>query len=141
MRVFFVNARMAFGSAVKTEAHVEKLRALGITHVLSLRRYKSRRAQRFQFLSLAFRDNGRPRPTWFYRDALKFYKGAMSKAESKVFVMCHHGMCRSPSMTYFLLRASGANQQEAERLVFKAKPKAKLRRGYRLSSEDFLRTL
>jgi len=138
MRVFFVNGRLAFGSAVKTEAHVEKLREMGITHILSLRRYRSRRAQRFHFLSLPFRDNGRPRPPWFYRRALAFYNRAMSKAESKLFVMCHHGMCRSPSLTYFLLRASGASPQEAEHLVLKAKPKARLRRGYTASCEDFL---
>ncbi len=138
MRVFFVNRRLAFGSAVKTEAHVEKLRALGITHLLNLRRYRSRRAQRFRFLSLGIRDNGRPRPAWFYRRALTFYKRAISNPESKLFVMCHHGMCRSPSMTYFLLRASGVSHQEAECLILKAKPKARLRKGYTTSGEDFL---
>ena len=89
MRVFFVDRQLAFGSAVKTEAHVEKLRALGITHLLNLRRYRSRRAQRFRFLSLGVRDNGRPRPPRFYERALRFYKKAMKRPDTKLFVMCH----------------------------------------------------
>lgn len=138
MRVFFVNRRLAFGSAVNTEAHVERLRALGITHLLNLRRYRSRRAQRFSFLSLGIRDNGRPRPAWFYQSALRFYKKAMKQRDAKLLVMCHHAMRRSPSLTYFLLRASGAEPHEAQRQVLKAKPKAQVVRAYRESGESFL---
>ena len=38
MRVFSVNRRLAFGSAITTRHHVEQLRAMGVTHVLNLNR-------------------------------------------------------------------------------------------------------
>lgn len=141
MKVFFVNERLAFGSAIKTCPHVERLRAVGITHVLNLRRRENSKMQEFRYLWLKFADNKKPRPPWFYRRALTFYRGAMSTAESKLFVMCHHGLCRSPSLTYSLLRASGAGTQEAEQLPLKARPRARLVRAYQESGENFLRRL
>jgi len=140
MKVFFVNERLAFGSAIQTCQHVERLGAVGITHVLNLRRRENRKMRKFRYLWLRFADNKKPRPPWFYRRALAFYRRAMSEADSKLFVMCHHGICRSPSLTYFLLRASGANPPEAESLVLRAKPRARLVLAYRESGEDFLRS-
>jgi predicted protein tyrosine phosphatase len=140
MKVFFVNERLAFGSAIKTCQHVERLRAVGITHVLNLRRRENRKMRKFRYLWLRFADNKRPRPPWFYRRALAFYRRAMSAADSKLFVMCHHGICRSSSLTYFLLRASGAGAQEAEQLLLNARPRARLIRAYKDSGDDFLRS-
>ena len=68
----------------------------------------------------------------------------MSKFEgcnTKLYVMCHHGICRSASMTYFLLRASGVGPKRAEALVLKARPKAKIIPAYRESCEDYLRRI
>jgi predicted protein tyrosine phosphatase len=140
MKVFFVNERLAFGSAIKTCQHVERLRAVGITHVLNLRRRENRKMRKFRYLWLRFADNKKPRPPWFYRRALSFYWRAMNQPDSKLFVMCHHGLCRSPSLTYFLLTSSGASSQKAESLVLRAKPRARLVRAYRDSGEDFLRS-
>jgi predicted protein tyrosine phosphatase len=141
MRVFFVNDRLAFGSAIKTWQHVDKLRAVGITHVVNLRRRENRKMQAFRYLWLRFADNKKPRPPWFYHRALAFYRRAMSRNEGKFLVMCHHGLCRSPSLTYFFLRSSGASPEEAESLVIRAKPRARVVRAYRESGEDFLRRL
>jgi len=139
MRLFFVNERLAFGSAIRTWQHVEKLRAVGITHVLNLRRRENRKMHEFGYLWLKFADNKKPRSPWFYRSALRFYRRAMREADSKLFVMCHHGICRSPSLTYFLLRASGVGTQEAEQLLLNARPRARLIRAYKDSGDDFLR--
>jgi protein-tyrosine phosphatase len=92
----------------------------------------------FPLLFLSFKDDGKPRPAWFYRRALKFYNRAMTKAGSKVFVMCRAGRRRSASLTYFLLRASGIPSRRAERLVFTARPCAMIPRAYRVSAEEYL---
>jgi len=141
MKVFFVNRRLAFGSAIKTYGHVEVLEAHGITHVINLRRSNNRHIRRFEDIWLPFKDNGRRRPKRFYRRAFKFYRKARKDARAKLFVMCHYGMRRSPSMTYFLLRASGASAQRAAALVIKARAQAKLVRAYRESGEKYLRRM
>jgi len=141
MKVFFVNRRLAFGSAIKTESHVEILEAQGITHVMNLRRSNNRHIRCFEDIWLPFKDNGKRRPKRFYRRALKFYKQARKNSRSRVFVMCHYGMRRSPSMTYFLLRFSGATAKRAAALVIKARAQAKVVRAYRESGEKYLRRM
>ncbi len=84
------------------------------------------------------KDNGRPRPEWFYRDALTFYRKAMIRPGSKVLVMCRAGRRRSASMTYFLLRASGVRPCKAERTIRRARPCAQIVRAYRESGEQSL---
>ena len=93
--------RLAFGSAISTWEHVRRLYEMDVTHVINLsssRRYRMK-LRSFHSLWLPFPDDKKDRPVWFYRRALRFYKDAMRKGNSKVFVMCHHGICRSASLT------------------------------------------
>jgi protein-tyrosine phosphatase len=139
VRAWFVTKRLAFGSAVSTWGHVEKLQALGITHVVNLRHGKhGKKVRQFESLWLPFEDDLEPRPRWFYKRALRFYRKAMRRRNAKVFVMCHHGYRRSPSLVYFLLRASGANHFQAQRAIHRVRPGAVICRPYRESGEIFL---
>ncbi len=84
MKVFWVSKRLAFGSAIRTSQHVEQLQAWAITHVINLRHGKhGKKVRQFKSLWLPFRDDMKPRPRWFYRDALRFYKRAMRKPQSQ----------------------------------------------------------
>lgn len=139
MIVFFVSQRLAFGSKVRLNRHVEKLRSLGVTHVIDVRKYPSKKLRRFKTIHLNFRDDGRARPMWFYRRALHFYQSALEQADSKVYVMCRGGRRRSASMTYFLLRAFGLGPKTAESLVRQVRPCAQIVRAYRESCEEYLR--
>ena len=141
MVVFFVGKRLAFGSKATRLRHVERLRTLGITHVLDVRRYRSKKLDQFKRLCLSFKDDARPRPAWFYSRALSFYKRAMSQPGSKVFVMCRAGRRRSANMTYFLLRASGIGPNEAEATIRRARPCIQIVRAYRDSGEQYLRRM
>jgi protein-tyrosine phosphatase len=62
----------------------------------------------------------------------------MKKPRAKVFVMCRHGICRSASLTYFLLRSSGASPNKAEAKVRRARPRIRIARAYRESGEEYL---
>jgi protein-tyrosine phosphatase len=139
VKAFFVSKRLAFGSAIKTKSHVKQLRALGITHVINLRRSNNRKIQKFAHLWLPFKDNKKPRPQWFYKSTLKFYRKAMKHGDAKLFVMCHHGICRSASLTYFFLRKSGKSSRKAARRIKLARPTARVVRAYRESGEKYLR--
>src|SRR5579872_619777 len=139
MRAFFVTKRLAFGSEITTWRSVEQLQAVGITHVVNLLSNKHRKKIReFKSVRLSFRDDMRPHSRWFYSHALRFYKRATRKPNAKVFVMCRLGICRSASMTYFLLRASGYGYAQAENIVLRARPCAKIRRSYRECGEQYL---
>jgi hypothetical protein len=139
MKAFFVNDRLAFGSAVRTWGHVEKLRALGITHIVNLRwSQNSAKVRQFPHIWLRFHDDKKTRPAWFYRRALKFYQRALQKPEAKLFVMCHHGLCRSASLAYFFLRLSGAGIVQAQTRVLGVRPTARVVPAYRDAGDSFL---
>ena len=138
MVVFFVGKRLAFGSKATRLRHVERLRTMGITHIIDVRKYRAKKLDLFKRICLNFKDDARPRPQWFYSRALAFYKKAMSQPGSKVFVMCRAGRRRSANMTYFLLRASGVGPSEAEATIRRARPCIQIVRAYRESGEEYL---
>jgi predicted protein tyrosine phosphatase len=139
VKAFFVSKRLAFGSAIKTKTHVKKLKALGITHVINLRSYNNKKIRRFSHLWLPFKDNKKFRPPWFYKRTLKFYRKAIRQRDAKLFVMCHHGICRSASLTFFFLRFAGESRNSAKRLIKAARPAARIVPAYRVSSEKYLK--
>ncbi|SRR6266851_1238669 len=138
MKAFFVSDRLAFGSAITCWDHVKNLRAQGITHVINLRRHRNEFSKAFPCLWLGYGDDLKPRPASFYRRALLFYRSAMRMPKTKLFVMCHHGYQRSPSMAYFLLRAEGKSPRLAREQIKLARPSARVVRAYRVSAENFL---
>ena len=138
MKTFWVSKRLAFGSAIATWGHVEQLKAQGITHVINLRHGNhNEKVRQFENIWLPFRDDKKPRPNWFHRRALRFYQKAMRQPKSKVLCMCHHGVCRSASMTYFFLRIDGLSPTRARSTVLKARRCARVVPGYQRSGEDF----
>ena len=142
MKAFFVSKRLAFGSAVKTKTHVKQLRALGITHVINLRWSQNNgKVRQFRHVWFPFHDDKQPRPRWFYKRTLKFYRRAMKQCDAKLFVMCHHGICRSASLTYFFLRGLGKSRNKAERRIKTARPTARIVPAYRESGEKYLKRI
>jgi protein-tyrosine phosphatase len=140
LKAFFVTKRLAFGSGITTWRHVEQLRDLGITHVINLRRRNNnRKVRQFEWLWLPFKDNKKQRPRWFYKRALKFYRRALRERNAKVFVMCRMGICRSASLAYFFLRASGRSEKIARERVISARQWATVASAYRESGEEYLR--
>jgi protein-tyrosine phosphatase len=139
MMVFFVSKRLAFGSAITTKTDVKRLRILGITHVINLRRSNNRKVRKFIHLWLPFKDDKKPRPRWFYKRTRKFYRKAMKQRDAKLYVMCRRGISRSSSLTYFILRFSGLSSQKAEAVIKKMRPSAYVVRSYRESGEKCLR--
>jgi predicted protein tyrosine phosphatase len=138
VKAFFVSKRLAFGSAIKTKTHVKKLKALGITHIINLRRSNNKQIQKFSNLWLSFPDDLKPRPRWFYKRTLNFYRKVMNRGDNKLFVMCHHGICRSASLAYFFLRIVGKSRGKAESTIKGARPRARVVPAYRESCEKYL---
>jgi len=139
MKVFWVGKRLAFGSTIHNWEDVRRLHELGVTHLVNLRCKRCRTKLRsFHGLWLPFPDDKEPRPNCFYRDALRFYQKAMRRPKSKVLCMCHHGVCRSASLAYFLLRTDGFTPTRAKATVLKARRCGRVIPAYRESGENFL---
>jgi protein-tyrosine phosphatase len=140
MKAFWVSKRLGFGSAISSWHSMRQLHQMGFTHVINLRSSREYRTKlrSFHRLWLPFPDDKEPRPPSFYRNALHFYRKAIQQPDSKVFVMCHRGICRSASLAYFLLRASGFSHKRAESVVLRVRPCAIICRAYRECGEDFL---
>jgi protein tyrosine phosphatase (PTP) superfamily phosphohydrolase (DUF442 family) len=139
VKAFFVTKRLAFGSAITSWQHVEQLKRLGITHVINLRYNKhGKKLRQFRSLWLPFSDDKKPRPRWFYAQARSFFNRAFRRSNAKVFVMCRHGICRSPSLTYFFLRLSGESANRSKALVLEVRPCARIVLAYCESGERFL---
>jgi hypothetical protein len=138
VKAFFVNERLAFGSAITSSEHVENLRTQGITHLINLRYHQNKFTKAFPNLWLPYKDDLKPRPPRFYRRALRFYTSVMCLPKTKLFVMCHHGYQRSPSLTYFFLRALGRSPRVAQEEVRLARRSARIVHAYRVSAEEFL---
>jgi Dual specificity phosphatase, catalytic domain len=137
--VCFVNKRLAFGSGITSWRHVEQLQALGITHVINLRFNRhGKKEKSFKVLWIPFRDDKQPRPQWFYRKTWKFYSKAMKQPNSKMFIMCRVGICRSASLAYFLLRGSGMNCEEAHDVVVRTRRAASICKAYGAAGESWL---
>jgi protein-tyrosine phosphatase len=140
MKVFWAGTRLGFGSTIRSWHDVRRLHEMGVTHVINLRSTKQfkNKLRSFHGLWLPFPDDLEMRPRWFYRRALHFYGEAKQHANAKVLAFCHHGLCRSPSLVYFLLRADGATHGAAQRAVLKARSRATVARAYREGGEIFL---
>jgi protein-tyrosine phosphatase len=139
VKAFFVTRRLAFGSGITRWRHVEQLRRLGITHVINLRRnVHDKKVRQFEWLWLPFKDDKKLRPRWYYKRALSFYRRALRERNAKVFVMCRMGICRSASLAYFFLRASGKSEKKAQGGVISARPWATVARAYRESGEKYI---
>lgn len=140
MKMFFAHPRLAFGGTLKNVKDVEKVANAGITHVINLRREDNPNLQWFDNLWVPFKDDKEPRPRWFFNQILKFAKKALSDPKSKLLVMCHWGMARSPSVVHFLLRAMGMSSKEAGKRIHQARPQAMVVPNYEESGGSFLKT-
>ena len=139
MLVFWANKRLASGSGITNWKHVEQIQAIGITHIVNLRRNRhGKKVKQFTNLWLPIRDDKKRRPQRFYRDALRFYSKAIRRRNSKIVAVCKRGLCRSPSLVYFLLRANGCSPKKARNTVVKARSRAHICRAYRECGELFL---
>ena len=139
MKVFWVSKRLAFGSAVTT---LEPRGATpGAGHYA---RHQPAARQARQEKSASSRAcgcrSGMTRSLARIGSTVGRCASTRRPCESptsKVLCMCHHGMCRSPSLTYFFLRVDGFSPARAKSTVLKARKRARVVPAYQRSGEDF----
>jgi predicted protein tyrosine phosphatase len=65
----------------------------------------------------------------------------MKKRNTKLMVMCHHGICRSASLVYFFLRVSGKSRSRSQLRIMCARTTARVVPAYLESSEKYLQRM
>jgi hypothetical protein len=120
----FVLPRIAVGSEPENVADAQRLRSMGITHVLDVRMPNDMghdttgAPNLYRGLGITYHrtpmvDDGTQKPPSTYVDGVRFIGNALSRPGTKVYVHCAAGMYRSPSMVYAALRAMGYGQDAA----------------------------
>lgn len=124
----WVLPRLSVGSAPQNASDVERLRSLGVTHVLDVREERdlgmdtSGTPRLYEGSGVTYHrtpmhDDGRQQAIASYVDAVRFIGDALAQPNSRVFVHCAAGMYRSPSVIYAALRAMGYDPEAAWRKV------------------------
>lgn len=111
--VSFLTPDLAVGGMVHPD-EIADLRALGITHVLSVNwpdrpEYPEVIAS-FQHLNLAILDDALPKPIEWFQAGIDF-ANTLAPGD-KLLVHCGHGINRSPAMAYAILRSRGVTDAE-----------------------------
>jgi len=125
----WVNERLAVGDAIESLYDARKIAASGVTKVLNLRTNQDEAewVQKAGMLYLANPTNGDTvtKPVDFWSTSINYFLQSLAEYPScKMLVHCKHGVDRSPSTAYAMLRAIGAPAAKAWGHVTDAQPKA-----------------
>jgi hypothetical protein len=128
----WVTPQLATGGLPTTRREMTNLVKAGITHVVCVAGDMPSVAHRVEgadgrvnFLYNPTDDDGKWKPRdWFERTA-RFVAPAIEAGE-KAYVHCIAGSNRGPSSAYYVLRATGTPQSDAEALIRAARPRARL---------------
>lgn len=127
----WVTERIALGSAVVTQEHVQALIADGVTHVLDCRLAEGGEAlyqgTTVRYLANPTADDGKPKPDEWFKKGIGFVLTALAVPKSRILIHCMLGVSRSPSMTYAVLRSLGHAPDDAVKLIKRARVLAGVR--------------
>jgi hypothetical protein len=124
-----VTDRIYTGGGIWSTQDVDRLVAVGVTHVVcaaeELDELSVRLAgDRLAVLPNGTDDDGMPKsPSWFGR-IVSFALDALRDPDAKVYLHCAAGINRGPSAAYVVLRALGHSPEEAFGLIKAARGQA-----------------
>jgi predicted protein tyrosine phosphatase len=124
-----VTDRIYTGGGIWSARDVDRLVAIGVTHVVcaaeELEELSVRLAgDRLAVLPNGTDDDGLPKsPSWFGR-IVRFALDALRDPDAKVYLHCAAGINRGPSAAYVVLRALGHSPEEAFGLIKTARSQA-----------------
>lgn len=126
----FVTERIALGAAPYTIEDIEDMVDVGITHVLDCRSEYSNRAifedQPIQVLINGIPDWGYSVPSDWFHESIEYALRVLAQKHTKLYIHCAGGIHRGPSTCYAVIRALGLSSEDAERMIYDARPIADL---------------
>lgn len=129
----FITPRLATGGDLPEDLDeaLLDLRAwqeIGITHVVDNRRewddgqFIAEHASAINYLHNGVDDNGDQLPDTWFDTGVEFVLAALAEPDTKVFVHCHMGINRGPSLAYAALLALGWDPIEAMTAIRSTRP-------------------
>lgn len=107
-----------------------RLVEMGVTHIIDCRiewsdeEYVAERAPEIKYLQAPHDDNGSRASAKWFDLGVDFAKEALNDEEAKVYVHCHMGVNRGPSMAFAILLALGWEPLTAYDRIVEVRPEA-----------------
>jgi hypothetical protein len=134
---------LAIGGMIGTAANMQRIKGLGITHVLDLQAEFDDSplgvAAGIEVLWLAVPETWGILPLELIGQAITFATQALAEPANRLFVHCLAGRNRAPLFTYAILRAMNYEHDTSVERIRKAVPRARLENEYLRNIEHFLR--
>lgn len=136
--ISFCHNRLAIAAGVLTAKGVSDLVAVGVTHLLTFRRYPWSLpgiipdfhfpivCPQIVLLWNPVEDDGEPKPFEWFERSLRFAMSALAIPGTRVCCHCYEGSNRSPSTALAILLAQGLGFEQALSLVLAARSQAKI---------------
>lgn len=119
----WIHPQIATGGAMRYATDLRQIKRAGVVAIVSGRRdfddslLTEGKDMGIKFLSDPTPDNGEGKPTSWFKAAIDFCLPFLKRG-SKVYIHCHAGMNRGPSLAYAVLRAyTGCSHEEAMRAI------------------------
>lgn len=127
----FVTDRIATGGGIWTADDVQRLKAAGITHVVTTADELAPQARDLvapvmPVLVNGTVDDGKWKDAEWFGRTIRFSVAALQDPTAKVYLHCWSGKNRGPSSAYAVMRAIGYDAATARSLIETARPKVKL---------------
>ena len=142
-----ITERLYTGGGIENIRDVATLVNEGVTHVIDARADKDDASLLLRvhptliYLWNPTEDDGEPKPTEWFDNALQFGIRALSRPSCTVFCHCSAGVNRGPSLVYTIMRAQGWCESAAKLLIHRKRPETQNGIRYANDAEIALRNL
>lgn len=138
-----ITGRILLGSKPENAAHLDKIRAAGVTHIVDVCEVDDsalwtpqRPAWLHGYLFNPTLDDQKPKPVGWFQTIARFVMPLIAAPGNVIYFHCESGMSRSAVAVYYTLRCLGLTETEAYLMIKAHRPIALW--GYIPSAESAL---
>jgi len=142
MDITWLTDRIAVGGGIWTAENMEKVAAVGITHVIDMQiEFDDTPLGRPLGVDVLWNptdDDFEPKPPQLLQRGVEFAQKALDQDDAKLFIHCAAGVHRAPMMSLAVLCSMGWSLEDAMELIGKRRPVADFADVYVQSVKKFL---
>ncbi len=142
MDITWLTDRIAVGGGIWTAENMEKVAAVGITHVIDMQiEFDDTPLGRPLGVDVLWNptdDDFEPKPPELLQRGVEFAQKALDQDDAKLFIHCAAGVHRAPMMSLAVLCSMGWSLEDAMELIGKRRPVADFADVYVQSVKKFL---
>lgn len=143
MDMTWVTDRIAVGGGIWTDIKMMEVAEEGVTHVINMQlEFDDRHLGVPHDINILWNptdDDFQFKPAELFHRGVEFALAALEHPKSRIFIHCAAGVHRAPMMTLAILRATGWELRQAQKLIQKKRPVVDFADIYVESVEAFIR--